>query len=263
MEEYEGVLTLPVLAIPKEASAAHENSQLLAQPAAWSQKGCGEDEIPLRCACGFSCAPAGSLENKNGIRSLRSLCAFCRPGLLQQRPARFPLHHPDRGPECRRPPLLPPLPGGAVSLEQCNAWPWEIMRKVLMIFGEGLILGPTPSPAVRPLRPLYGHFIGEGPWQKNRPSPNSPGTVMSDANNSLSEANRRLLPPAPLPRRGVWGEGNVDEGRPRREKAAFRQPFAERTRFELVVQNNPYGSLANCWFQPLTHLSGTANIQTF
>ena len=33
--------------------------------------------------------------------------------------------------------------------------------------------------------------------------------------------------------------------------------FAERTRFELVVQNNPYGSLANCWFQPLTHLSGS------
>ena len=32
---------------------------------------------------------------------------------------------------------------------------------------------------------------------------------------------------------------------------------AERTRFELVVQNNPYGSLANCWFQPLTHLSGS------
>ena len=29
--------------------------------------------------------------------------------------------------------------------------------------------------------------------------------------------------------------------------------FAEGTRFELVVQNNPYGSLANCWFQPLTH----------
>jgi len=23
-----------------------------------------------------------------------------------------------------------------------------------------------------------------------------------------------------------------------------------------VVQNNPYGSLANCWFQPLTHPSG-------
>ena len=31
---------------------------------------------------------------------------------------------------------------------------------------------------------------------------------------------------------------------------------AEGTRFELVVQNNPYGSLANCWFQPLTHPSG-------
>ena len=25
--------------------------------------------------------------------------------------------------------------------------------------------------------------------------------------------------------------------------------LAEGTRFELVVQNNPYGSLANCWFQ--------------
>ena len=34
------------------------------------------------------------------------------------------------------------------------------------------------------------------------------------------------------------------------------QFFAEGTRFELVVQNNPYGSLANCWFQPLTHPSG-------
>ena len=197
----------------------------LHQTGAGPSPGAKQDEIPLRCACGFSCAPAGSLENKNGIRSLRSLCAFCRPRLLQQRPARFPLHHPDRGPECRRPPLLPPLPGGAVSLEQCNARPWEIVRKVLMIFGEGLILGPTPSPAVRPLRPLYGHFIGEGPWQKNRPSPNSPGTVMSDANNSLSEANRRLLPPAPLPRRGVWGEGNGDEGRPRSKESCPKAAF--------------------------------------
>ncbi len=30
---------------------------------------------------------------------------------------------------------------------------------------------------------------------------------------------------------------------------------AERTRFELVVRNNPYVGLANRWFQPLTHLS--------
>ncbi len=37
---------------------------------------------------------------------------------------------------------------------------------------------------------------------------------------------------------------------------AVNQFFAEGTRFELVVQNNPYGSLANCWFQPLTHPSG-------
>ena len=42
-------------------------------------------------------------------------------------------------------------------------------------------------------------------------------------------------------------------------KQAWRNFFfhlAEGTRFELVVQNNPYGSLANCWFQPLTHPSG-------
>ena len=30
---------------------------------------------------------------------------------------------------------------------------------------------------------------------------------------------------------------------------------AERTRFELVVRNDPYVGLANRWFQPLTHLS--------
>ena len=34
--------------------------------------------------------------------------------------------------------------------------------------------------------------------------------------------------------------------------------FAERTRFELVVQVAPYVGLANRWFQPLTHLSGHA-----
>ncbi len=31
--------------------------------------------------------------------------------------------------------------------------------------------------------------------------------------------------------------------------------YAERTRFELVVRNDPYVGLANRWFQPLTHLS--------
>ena len=34
-----------------------------------------------------------------------------------------------------------------------------------------------------------------------------------------------------------------------------RPSLAERTRFELVVRNNPYVGLANRWFQPLTHLS--------
>jgi hypothetical protein len=32
--------------------------------------------------------------------------------------------------------------------------------------------------------------------------------------------------------------------------------FAERGGFEPPVQFNPYDSLANYWFQPLTHLSG-------
>ena len=31
---------------------------------------------------------------------------------------------------------------------------------------------------------------------------------------------------------------------------------AEEGGFEPPVQNDPYGSLANCWFQPLTHPSG-------
>ena len=35
-------------------------------------------------------------------------------------------------------------------------------------------------------------------------------------------------------------------------------PFvAERTRFELVIRVFAYDGLANRWFQPLTHLSGT------
>ena len=33
-------------------------------------------------------------------------------------------------------------------------------------------------------------------------------------------------------------------------------PFAERGGFEPPVQVFPYVSLANWWFQPLTHLSG-------
>jgi hypothetical protein len=31
--------------------------------------------------------------------------------------------------------------------------------------------------------------------------------------------------------------------------------YAERARFELAVEFNPYDGLANRWFQPLTHLS--------
>ena len=77
----------------------------------------------------------------------------------------------------------------------------------------------------------------------------------SAALNERSE--RRLLTASPSPREGL-GWGNVGAylvlvAKKAADEAAFE---AERTRFELVVQNNPYGSLANCWFQPLTHLSG-------
>jgi hypothetical protein len=34
--------------------------------------------------------------------------------------------------------------------------------------------------------------------------------------------------------------------------------LAETARFELAVRVTPYDSLANCWFQPLTHVSGLA-----
>ena len=36
--------------------------------------------------------------------------------------------------------------------------------------------------------------------------------------------------------------------------------LAERTRFELVVRNDPYVGLANRWFQPLTHLSNQHHV---
>ena len=43
------------------------------------------------------------------------------------------------------------------------------------------------------------------------------------------------------------------------QSAGLQHPkgIAERTRFELVVRNDPYVGLANRWFQPLTHLSGS------
>ena len=40
-------------------------------------------------------------------------------------------------------------------------------------------------------------------------------------------------------------------------EGVFAKIMAERTRFELVVQNYPYVGLANRWFQPLTHLSSS------
>ncbi len=38
----------------------------------------------------------------------------------------------------------------------------------------------------------------------------------------------------------------------------FARKVAERGGFEPPVPYNEYGSLANCWFQPLTHLSNKA-----
>ena len=40
-----------------------------------------------------------------------------------------------------------------------------------------------------------------------------------------------------------------------------RSAFAERGGFEPPVQFNPYGSLANYWFKPLTHLSEGKNVR--
>ena len=44
-----------------------------------------------------------------------------------------------------------------------NALLQAIVGKVIMVFGEGLILGPTPSPAVRLLRALSGSSHGDLP----------------------------------------------------------------------------------------------------
>ena len=43
---------------------------------------------------------------------------------------------------------------------------------------------------------------------------------------------------------------------PARHLSGSLHNVAERGGFEPPVQITPYGSLANCWFQPLTHLSG-------
>ena len=40
-----------------------------------------------------------------------------------------------------------------------------------------------------------------------------------------------------------------------RSRLSAASALAERGGFEPPVQNNPYGSLANYWFKPLTHLS--------
>ena len=54
--------------------------------------------------------------------------------------------------------------------------------------------------------------------------------------------------------RQKWGNfrGNIYAKSPVETSTGL---FAERTRFELVVQIAPYVGLANRWFQPLTHLS--------
>ncbi|MFM2099133.1 MAG: hypothetical protein RLZZ366_672 [Pseudomonadota bacterium] len=39
--------------------------------------------------------------------------------------------------------------------------------------------------------------------------------------------------------------------------------LAETARFELAVRVTPYDSLANCWFQPLTHVSRLAAVAAY
>ncbi len=66
--------------------------------------------------------------------------------------------------------------------------------------------------------------------------------------------NGRFAPPFCIPH----GPFEVDfMGRGKCKTPHFRGAFlvAERGGFEPPVQFNPYGSLANYWFKPLTHLS--------
>ncbi len=42
------------------------------------------------------------------------------------------------------------------------------------------------------------------------------------------------------------------------EKVPIIKGLAETERFELSVQMYPYDGLANRWFQPLTHVSGSS-----
>ena len=67
----------------------------------------------------------------------------------------------------------------------------------------------------------------------------------------MPSASRAVFIPVPY-------ESKLSTGRIRKQPGACcarLRALAERTRFELVVQNYPYVGLANRWFQPLTHLS--------
>ncbi len=69
--------------------------------------------------------------------------------------------------------------------------------------------------------------------------------------------NGRFAPPFCIPR----SPSEADfMGRGECKTPHFRGAFmvAERGGFEPPVQFNPYGSLANYWFKPLTHLSGVS-----
>ena len=76
---------------------------------------------------------------------------------------------------------------------------------------------------------------------------------------SISSSPTRFRRYAPTSRSACGGAVQKENRKLRSSKlgAVFYSLFAERTRFELVIRVITYDGLANRWFQPLTHLSGT------
>jgi hypothetical protein len=111
----------------------------------------------------------------------------------------------------------------------------------------------------------YGTLVGKGGHEKG-PTSVDPfhcrgGQIRTDDLLLPKQARYRatLRPENPCPRirsrPSRWsGTRYRATLRPERKRPGWRA-FAERGGFEPPVQFNPYGSLANYWFKPLTHLS--------
>ena len=89
-------------------------------------------------------------------------------------------------------------------------------------------------------------------WQKNRGVTNLRNSLIF----SLSgQKDSNLRPPAPKAG-ALAGLRHTPKKKTIRHRLSF---FAEKGGFEPPVPFAGYDSLANCWFQPLTHLSSAVN----